>query len=78
MSKRRLTFSLIRGIENIPSSLTYSTNRNFEFLLRNLFSFVVKMSRKPQICPEMQVNEMHAFYDKHHSVLFPKKSPKHT
>ena len=27
-----------------------------------------------QICREMQVNEMHALYDKHHSVLFPKKS----
>ena len=29
-----------------------------------------------QICPEMQVNEMHARYDKDHSVPNPIKSPK--
>ena len=29
------------------------------------------------ISPEILVDEMHAPYDKHHSVLFPKKSPKH-
>ena len=32
-------------IENIPSSPTYSTNRKFQFLLQNLFSITVKMSR---------------------------------
>ena len=32
-------------IENIPSSLTYSANRKFQFLLQNLFSITVKMSR---------------------------------
>ena len=32
-------------IENIPSSTTYSTNRKFQFLLQNLFSITVKMSR---------------------------------
>ena len=26
------------------------------------------------ICPEMQVNEVHAFYDKHHKVCFVLKS----
>ena len=31
-----------------------------------------------QICPEMQVNEMYAPYDKHHEVSSPKMSPKHT
>lgn len=29
-----------------------------------------------EICPDMQVNEMCALYDEHHSVLFPKKAPK--
>ena len=31
-----------------------------------------------QICPEMQVNEVHAVYDKHHKVSSFLKSPKHT
>ena len=33
---------------------------------------------RKEICPAMQVNEMCALYDEHHSVLFPKKAPKHT
>ena len=28
--------------------------------------------------PEMQVNEMHAFYDKHRSVLFPNVTKTHS
>ena len=42
----------------------------------NSLSFIVLIL---QIYPEVQVNKMHAVYDKHHKVSsFLKMSPKHT